>query len=321
MSSSPTKLTRTTYPRPFARTAQRREHLPAGPAAFELPARVRPRHAVTVSRGRCPRPCKQSRLHRVNVDRATIARCRPARSWSRRPPFRRAKRWRGMSRPATASTSSSMRTTSPSPRSPSPSCVWVSSWRRPPTVRAVSGSSSVVAAIPIVDYDLAVASVHAKLLAAVRRRGRPRARTFRTSPFARTDSAGPAVAHEARWSPSLFGRHDGEGVRRRSSGGRLGPGSRATVRRCRDCEVHVHGSQLPVHRGTIRAPAARLSHRRARSGQVLREPIEHRLVRLRCRVGVVARAGVVEEGVVDTLERAQLVGQARRGQGFLGRRQ
>jgi tRNA(fMet)-specific endonuclease VapC len=33
---------------------------------------------------------------------------------------------------------------------------------------------TVVAAIPVVDYDLTVAEVHAKLLADVRRRGRPR---------------------------------------------------------------------------------------------------------------------------------------------------
>jgi tRNA(fMet)-specific endonuclease VapC len=33
---------------------------------------------------------------------------------------------------------------------------------------------AVVAAIPIIDYDLHVAHVHAKLLAAVRRQGRPR---------------------------------------------------------------------------------------------------------------------------------------------------
>ena len=36
---------------------------------------------------------------------------------------------------------------------------------------------AVIAAIPVVDYDLNVAAVHAKLLAAVRRQGRPRART------------------------------------------------------------------------------------------------------------------------------------------------
>jgi tRNA(fMet)-specific endonuclease VapC len=33
---------------------------------------------------------------------------------------------------------------------------------------------TVIAAIPVIDYDLNVAEVHAKLLAAVRRRGRPR---------------------------------------------------------------------------------------------------------------------------------------------------
>ena len=48
------------------------------------------------------------------------------------------------------------------------------------------------------------------------------------------------------------------------------------------------------------------------------EPVEHRLVRLRGGVGVVARAGVVEEGVVDAVEHPHLVGQAGRGQGGLG---
>ena len=33
---------------------------------------------------------------------------------------------------------------------------------------------TVIAAIPVIDYDLNVADVHAKLLAALRRRGRPR---------------------------------------------------------------------------------------------------------------------------------------------------
>jgi tRNA(fMet)-specific endonuclease VapC len=33
---------------------------------------------------------------------------------------------------------------------------------------------TVIAAIPVIDYDLSVADVHAKLLAAVRRQGRPR---------------------------------------------------------------------------------------------------------------------------------------------------
>ena len=47
-------------------------------------------------------------------------------------------------------------------------------------------------------------------------------------------------------------------------------------------------------------------------GEVVGEPVEHRLVRRGGRVGVVAAAGVVEEGVVDTVERAQLVVQPRR---------
>ena len=44
-------------------------------------------------------------------------------------------------------------------------------------------------------------------------------------------------------------------------------------------------------------------------GEVLVEPFEHRRVRLGGGVGVVARTGVVEEGVVDALERAHLVRQ------------
>ena len=48
------------------------------------------------------------------------------------------------------------------------------------------------------------------------------------------------------------------------------------------------------------------------------EPVEHRLVRLRCGVSVVARAGVVEEGVVDAVEHPHLVGQAGRREGGLG---
>ena len=46
------------------------------------------------------------------------------------------------------------------------------------------------------------------------------------------------------------------------------------------------------------------------AGEVLAEPVEHRLVRLGCRVGVVARAGVVEEGVIDAWEDPDLVHQA-----------
>ena len=54
------------------------------------------------------------------------------------------------------------------------------------------------------------------------------------------------------------------------------------------------------------------------SDEVSAEPVEHRLVRLSCGVGVVAGAGVVEEGVVDALEHPHLVGQAGRREGGLG---
>ena len=43
---------------------------------------------------------------------------------------------------------------------------------------------------------------------------------------------------------------------------------------------------------------------------MLGEPVEHRLVGLSRSVGVVPRAGVVEEGVIDTGEDLDLVNQA-----------
>ena len=49
-----------------------------------------------------------------------------------------------------------------------------------------------------------------------------------------------------------------------------------------------------------------------RSGEMLSEPVEQRGVGLRRRRLVVARAGVVEERVVDAVERADLVGEPSR---------
>jgi hypothetical protein len=49
---------------------------------------------------------------------------------------------------------------------------------------------------------------------------------------------------------------------------------------------------------------------------VLAEPVEHRVVSLGRCVSVVPLAGVVEEGVVDPVEDAQLVREPGRGQGL-----
>ncbi len=51
---------------------------------------------------------------------------------------------------------------------------------------------------------------------------------------------------------------------------------------------------------------------------MLGEPIEHRLIDVSRSVGVVARTGVVEEGVIDTGEDADLVNEAGGFEGLAG---
>ena len=96
----------------------------------------------------------------------------------------------------------------------------------------------------------------------------------------------------------------GRGVAENSASGRAGE----VARRVRPGEARRHPGR-PARRpdgSELTAPS-----RLRESAEVGGEPVEHRLVGLGGGLGVVARAGVVEERVVDAVERAQLVRRAR----------